>query len=543
MLKPITDNRKLKDSLSKITLVIVILILTAVVYLTGGTKNNLDHFMYLPIILTGLFCGPYWGSFVALLAGLLIGPFMPYDVLINQDQSTFEWTLRLLIFFIVGLQTGLLKIYKDNLLKYQQDLLMLDARTKIPTANILNHVDFKKFSEDIEKTVITIVIEKFELIIYYFTEELYNRLLVSIYETLEEHIKDNKVIFSNGTNLFHLIVDNDDEPYLRRTIVYALRGLRDYLEDPIYFEFLIGYEKIVNLEERNKDNSLFTKSTEMAFSVLGSKYYLKDTGKKEKFDYPLLADINKALNNDEFFLVYQPLKHHSKKKPLNFEALIRWNHPTKGLIPPNQFIPIVENALLINPLSLWVLKNAIEFVQEYEEQGVDILLSINISPRNLNSTTFVDRVQSVIDEKNFDTSKIMFEITEGMAIDISERTLDNLNRLNEMGINLIIDDFGSGHSSISYLVQLPIKYVKLDSLFLDLIKGNEKEVALFTQTINLLKSLDIKIVAEGIETKEVFDLLKGHKLDYYQGYYLSMPLTGEYLKDWILNTPKSFLRL
>ncbi len=534
-------RRKISSTFFVVLIIVSTILIIATVYLVGGTKHAFDHLMYLPIIFTGICFGITPSVALAVVVGLILGPFMPADVKNNIPQDTFCWVLRALAYIFSGIVVGFLRSIFVKVIDENEKLYTHNKFTNIPNTKILSSVDFSSYGN--KTSALSLIIEKYELIVYYFGEEVYANLLVDIYNALNDHILTHKTIVSNGSNFIGLLIDNDDPNISVREVVQILRDLRKRLKYPIYFEFSIGTEIIENINKQNVTEAVFKESTSKAISSIVRKNFLRDPTTASTFDYPLLADIEKALLNDEFYLVYQPLKYHKQSNVLFFEALIRWNHPTKGLIPPNEFIPLVENTLLINPLSLWVLRNTIIQIKKYKEQGIDIMCSINISPINLYSTTFVNSVQAVIDEFNFDTTLIKFEITEGIAFNISKRALNNLNRLNEMGIDLAIDDFGSGHASVSYLIQLPIKYVKLDRLLTANIMNDEREKILFLNTVKLLKNLNLEIVGEGIETKEHYDALKEVGLHYYQGYYFSHPLSGDGLHKWITKTPKKFLKL
>lgn len=240
----------------------------------------------------------------------------------------------------------------------------------------------------------------------------------------------------------------------------------------------------------------------------------------------LEKNMKEALKQNEYKLYYQPKVDLISSKIIGAEALIRWISPQNGFISPNDFIPLAEENGFIKELGSWIIKEAINQHLKWRDLGIDISISINISPKQLLDEIFVSDFISLLEKHNINPKKIDIEITEYMFVQHSVQTNNNLNRLHDFGITVSLDDFGTGYSSLSYLKKFPIDYLKIDKTFLD--DFNSVDGAIFLETIvKLGQMLKMKVIAEGVETQEQIDYLKNISCDQIQGYYFSKPLPSE----------------
>jgi diguanylate cyclase (GGDEF)-like protein/PAS domain S-box-containing protein len=245
-------------------------------------------------------------------------------------------------------------------------------------------------------------------------------------------------------------------------------------------------------------------------------------------------DLRHAVTNDELFLVYQP-KVSSAGKVVGAEALIRWNHPTKGIISPVEFIPIAEASGLIVPIGEWVLDEALAFIKRWPALKVpkDCILSINISPIQFNHLFFVETFSTALKNSEPQVKQLMFEITESHVIANIDESLIKINKLKDQGATFSLDDFGSGFSSLNYLKLLPIDEIKIDKSFIDDIVDDKRNVAILTAIITIAEDLDLKLVIEGVESLEQVTLLNELGARVYQGFHFSKPLTETDLISFI----------
>lgn len=269
----------------------------------------------------------------------------------------------------------------------------------------------------------------------------------------------------------------------------------------------------------------------------GFFFYNPDIEQSYKNAEVLVSDLKQALRNNEFVLHYQPQYDLQQKKLVGAEALIRWNHPEKGLIYPDKFIFIAENSDFINDLGLWVLREA---CRQHKDWGIDdFKVSVNISAEQFKSRKFVEQAINVINHSKINPRNLTLEITETVSIENKELTSNTLNKLRELGCKISVDDFGVGNSSLSYIKDLPIDYIKLDrSFILGLDSGNSGSVVL-SSILKMAKELNLKTVVEGVETKEHLDFLLQTDCTEIQGYYLSRPITSEALYTFTRTEPYS----
>lgn len=237
------------------------------------------------------------------------------------------------------------------------------------------------------------------------------------------------------------------------------------------------------------------------------------------------TDLNKALENDELLLHYQPQFSADNYKLVGVEALIRWNHPEKGMIPPYQFIPVAELSGLMIPIGQWVLNTACKAAQEWHKAGLPkITLCVNISARQFHTDNFVDTIENALNISGLDPACLELEITEGMVIKNTDSVVTKLEALKELGIKLSIDDFGTGYSSLAYLKRFPVNKLKIDQSFVRDIHEDPDDAAITDAVIRLGHSLGLSVVAEGVETEEHVRILKEKGCDVFQGYHFCRPI-------------------
>lgn len=245
--------------------------------------------------------------------------------------------------------------------------------------------------------------------------------------------------------------------------------------------------------------------------------------------------LRRALEHHEFVLHYQPRVNVNTAQIVGVEALIRWQHPDRGLISPAEFIPIAEESGLIVPIEEWVLHTACSQNKTWQKSGFPtICVSVNISSRHFQQQNLPEKIDSVLKETGLDGHWLDLEITEGTAMEDVEHTIKMLCKLKEMGIRIEIDDFGVGYSSLNYLKRLPIDALKIDRSFVKDINIDLTDLAIVITIINLAKNLKLKVIAEGVETKEQLVFLKEQGCDEIQGYLFSKPVPVAGLEKMLL---------
>lgn len=244
----------------------------------------------------------------------------------------------------------------------------------------------------------------------------------------------------------------------------------------------------------------------------------------------LEADIRFALEREEFLMNYQPIISLSDGRLLGFEALLRWIHTEKGFISPGKFIPIAEDTGAIIPITRWILQETCAQLVSWKKISPayhDLFVSVNISGKHLGGDTLPEDVREVLDRTYLCPSSLKLEITESIAMENAEKTIEDLTQLKKLGVQLSIDDFGTGYSSLNYLHRLPFDTLKIDRSFVMNVGENGENSEILMTIISLAQNLSMRVIAEGIETESQLQLLKNLGCDYGQGYLMSKPLPLE----------------
>ena len=242
----------------------------------------------------------------------------------------------------------------------------------------------------------------------------------------------------------------------------------------------------------------------------------------------LETELSRALEQNKLFLVYQAQIDLNNRKIKGAEALIRWQHPTRGLIPPSEFIPLAERNNQIIPIGTWVLDTACAEISRWQALGYDDLcISVNISAVQLKQDNFVDIVKSILQKHKVNPSHLELEITETAIMNDINRSIETLETLKAMGLRLAIDDFGTGYSSLSHLKRLPLDKVKIDREFIHDVLDDPNDATIVKAIIQLSNSLNLEVIAEGVETLEQEQYLRQYGCTEGQGYYYSKPVTSD----------------
>jgi diguanylate cyclase (GGDEF)-like protein/PAS domain S-box-containing protein len=240
--------------------------------------------------------------------------------------------------------------------------------------------------------------------------------------------------------------------------------------------------------------------------------------------FELESSLRGALANEEFELFYQPIMDIGTRQVHTMEVLLRWRRPEHGLILPDHFIPILEENGLVVPVGEWVIRRACEQSMAWRQMGLQpVPLAVNLSPRQFMNRGLIDSIRRILDETGIDPSLIEFEITETALMQHGEQTLEILGQINAMGIRLSIDDFGTGYSSLAYLKRFPVRKLKIDRAFIKDLEGSAEDRAIVCAIIALSNSLQLSVVAEGVETEGQFEILLQNGCQFAQGYLFSQP--------------------
>lgn len=247
----------------------------------------------------------------------------------------------------------------------------------------------------------------------------------------------------------------------------------------------------------------------------------------------MMGELRQAIENDELILHYQPKINIQTRSIIGVEALVRWQHPEHGFMPPDEFIPMAERTGLIKPLSIWVLNHALSQGEKWHKQNLKLSIAINLSPTTFLDTELPNLIIGMLSLYDIPPDFVTLEITEGSMIKDPDLAMEILERLTRKGIKISIDDFGTGYSSLVYLKKMPASEVKIDKSFVTDMLKNENDAVIVKSIIDLGHNLGLKVVAEGVEDKATADYLKTLGCDLIQGYYFSKPLSNDDFLNWL----------
>ncbi|MDQ1438033.1 MAG: hypothetical protein QOK43_1662 [Acidimicrobiaceae bacterium] len=265
----------------------------------------------------------------------------------------------------------------------------------------------------------------------------------------------------------------------------------------------------------------------------GWELYSRDHDRYSPRRLALAADLRHAMARGELALHYQPKAELATGRISGVEALLRWNHPEHGMIPPDEFIPIAEHTGLIRPLTTWVLNEALSQVRDWRRVGMHLSVAVNLSVRSLIDGGLPDEVAAALRAQSLESSALILEITESTIMADPNRAIAILRRLADQGVSLAIDDFGTGYSSLAYLKRLPVNEVKVDRSFVMNMATDQDDAVIVRSTVDLAANLGLRVVAEGVEDAASWEHLRALGCDAVQGYHLARPAPAREFQAWL----------
>jgi len=280
---------------------------------------------------------------------------------------------------------------------------------------------------------------------------------------------------------------------------------------------------------RNADIAMYAAKRDKTGYAIYDPHY--DTSQQEHLS--LLGELRRAVERDELRLYYQPKVSLHSSNISAVEALIRWEHPLRGLVPPGMFIPFAEHTGYIKLLTRWVMREAVRQCGAWLREGLRLQVSVNISARDLMNRDLPTEVSALLAEHAVPPALLCLEITESGFMEDPANAQKVLDRLAELGVRLSIDDYGTGYSSLSYIMRLPVQELKIDQSFISRMAMDEEISTIVRSTIDLGHNLGLEVVAEGVEDRSVWNMLRSLGCDDAQGFFMSKPLAADALAQWI----------
>ena len=368
-----------------------------------------------------------------------------------------------------------------------------------------------------------------------------SRLLQTVAERLKSSVPENTTIAKIDGDEFAILLTQIDGA---ETAVEVTNKINESLKTPITVE---SHEIFISLSvgisifpNDGADAQTLSKNAGIAMHRAieqgGNNYqfYAAEMNAEAVERMMLETNLRRALEREEFEVFYQPKVNAKTGRMLGAEALVRWRHPDLGLVSPAEFIPLAEDTGLIVPLGEWVLRTACAQNRSWQTSGFDsMFISVNLSPRQFQQPNLLEVIAEIIETTRVDSECLVLELTESSFLKNAEVAIRTLGELKKMGIKIAIDDFGTGYSSLGYLKRLPIDILKIDKSFVCDVTTDADDAALVMAIITLAHNLNLKVVAEGVETEEQLRFLKLLKCDGWQGYLYGKPMPAEDLSRFL----------
>ncbi len=418
-------------------------------------------------------------------------------------------------------------------------LAYYDSQTKLPNRHAFTEKINKLMGMDEGSAnhfyLLMLDLDNFKVVNDTYGHEQGDELLKQCGQRLRWILNEDDIVFRLGGDEFAIILRavktvHDVEKICAR-ITHALAQQFMIGSHEIFVGVSIG---VVQYQDKNYSESNLVKNADVAMYWAKSagkntfKFYSAEIEEANFHQQKLTTDLHSALKNNEFELYYQPIIHTESAHIVGLEALLRWNHPEEGVISPFVFIPIAENTGLIAPIGEWVIKSALDQLKDWQDQfNPDLFVNINLSARQFFDRRIVTMVSTAIKDSGIVPETVNFELTESLLMEDVDKAVGILSALKEMGTGISVDDFGTGHSSMSYLKQFPVDTIKIDKSFVRGLPTDSVDTAIIEAIFALAKSLQLDVVAEGVETEEQFEFLRAKHCTKVQGYLFSAPVKAK----------------
>jgi len=465
----------------------------------------------------------------------------PFDHLeIRQMASALTWKWQLA-------QDALLKVLSlertieervQELLKVSH-LLQYDALTSLPNSTLLGDRLTQAIAlgrrHDTQLAVMFIGLDRFKRINNALGHPVGDEVLQQVSQDLVATVRASDSVFRYGSDEFVMILNDIHHPQqtqgIAEKVLTAVGRTRHIAGHDLRVTASLG----ISIYPNDSFNAVdLIKKAETAMSNVKEhgpdrfSFFIEDMNLIARQQQTLEAAIRLALERDEFVLHYQPKLDLKSGRIVGAEALIRWYQPDHGWVYPSAFIPMAEDSGLIVPLSQWVLRQACAQAQRWRAQGLaPICVSVNISAIDFRQRDFVPNLAATLEQTGLAPALLELEITESVLMQNVEETVTTLREIKKMGVRLAIDDFGTGYSSLSYLRRFPVDVLKIDQSFIRGMAESSQDLQLISAIISLGKSLDLNIIAEGVETLEQLEFLKTRNCEEGQGYLFSKAVAAE----------------
>ena len=417
-----------------------------------------------------------------------------------------------------------------------------DTLTSLPNRALFNdRLELAIKAAERSKSPVTILVmdlDRFKYVNDALGHPVGDMVLTEVGARLQALLRHSDTVARLGGDEFALILPNADTAAAETVALSIHRALELPIMlkgQPLDVGSSIG---IASYPEHGLDPSVLMRHADIAMYVAkrgnrGYAVYSKAFYQPNDNLLRLLGDLRHAVERDELVLHFQPKIEMQSGTTTHVEALIRWIHPERGFIPPSEFIPFAEHTGFIRTITLKVIQKAVQQCRLWQDKGLTMVISFNISSRDLINPELPNLVENELAKSGLDPHCIAIEVTESGFMEDPAQALEILNRLNKLGVSLSIDDYGTGYSSLSYIKKLPVQELKIDQSFVKNMVTDKDDATIVKSTIDLGHNMGLKVVAEGVEDVESWNLLKQLGCDYAQGYFMSKPLPAQQFEVWL----------
>lgn len=501
------------------------------IFENGGTAKSSVHLLYIPIVFISLGYGIIGGTFGGLIAALIAGPWMPFSREPNIMQPHDVWVFRGFFFIFIGALIGFGASIFRNFADIQKQRLLTDPLTGLYNLRGLrNIIEQSNAPEPHTLSVVLIELRQLPNIEKAMGPAATQKLLRHVAAQLQEIIGNHGHLGYLETGSFILLALEHNKDVLLVDLCRSFLGNIFTIDDiQVFVEFYYGAAQSTDI-----DYSLVSTLRKAKVAVVNASsnrrtasFYSIDDDFNGKRNMRITHDLNFAILNNQLKLVYQPKYALKTKEMVGLEALVRWPHPELGMIPPAEFIPVIESTLLINPFTKWLLQEVMHQMMAWRDLKIDISVAVNFSMINFQDATIIEYLNQLFAQTSISPKFLEIEVTETAVAQNIKEVADILHALRESGIRIAIDDFGTGQASMQYLCELPVDTLKIDKFFIQDMLTNSASEAIVRSSVLLGHELNLSVVAEGIETQEHLDKLIAIGCDYGQGYFLAKPMYPE----------------
>lgn len=473
------------------------------------------------------------------------------DDFLSKPVNRLELNARVRSMLRISAQYKKLKVLNATLEQRVQErtqdlesLILRDRLTGLPTReSFLRHLHQRYHQGEYRFAVLYLDCDDFKLVNGSFGHQFSDRLLQAIAQRLQVFCGENDLLARMSEDEFCCYFHGIDRPEKLKSILWKILESfkQSFTVDDV--EIFITVSAGVAFSDRpNLGPETLLQNADIAM------YHAKTKGKSsyqvfdEKLQSEILerltleVDLQKAFKNEEFLLAYQPIMDLKTLTLEGFEVLVRWQHPTDGLISPAKFIPCLETTGLIVSVGMYIFEKACQQLKRWHDMGFSHLsLSINLSVRQFSSPSLVQSIRKILADTQIDPRKLKLEITESALMERPQRAIATLHVLRDLQLQISIDDFGTGYSSLGYLHRFPVSYLKIDQSFVRGLRLNNRNYHVIETITSLSQRLEVAIIAEGIEEETELKLLQHIGCEFGQGYFFSRPIFAEDVETRYLN--------